>query len=153
VLRRPPVRRIGDDRYAVTLGDEERDLLAALADDSAELFDNPDHPGLHRSFPPAYQGVDHLQRAEEWRLIMTSELADKHREALATLADSARATELTGAQLEGWMRALTQLRLVLGTQIGLEGNDDELPDTMEGHLYEYLTYLQSLVVDALSGGL
>lgn len=153
MLRRPPIRRVGDDRYVINLPDQERSLLVAIADQSSELFDNPDNPGLHRSFPPAYRGMENLDHADEYRRLMTSELAAKHREALATLAESAQATELTGGQLEGWMRALTQLRLVLGTQLGLEGNEDQLPDTMEGQLYEYLTYLQSLVIDALSGGL
>jgi hypothetical protein len=148
---RPPIRRVAAGRYAINLGDSERSLLAGLADQLTELLENPDNPGLHRSFPPAYQGVDNAQRADEYRRLMNDELVNQHRDALATLAESAEAKELTEEQLHAWMRALNQLRLTLGTRLDVTEDSDLDRSSVEGQIYEFLTIVQGDVIEALAG--
>lgn len=148
---RPPIRRVADGRYAVNLGDQERSLLATLADQLTELLVNPDNPGLHRSFPPAYQGVDNAGHADEYRRLMNEELVNQHRGALATLAESAEAKELSEEQLHAWMRALNQLRLTLGTRLDLTDDSEIDRSSIEGQIYEFLTIVQGDVIEALAG--
>ncbi|MGI8753736.1 MAG: DUF2017 family protein [Acidimicrobiales bacterium] len=148
---RPPIRRISEGRYAINLGDRERTLLATLADQLTELLENPDNPGLHRSFPPAYQGVDNAGHADEYRRLMNDELVNKHRDALATLAESTEARELSEEQLHAWMRALNQLRLTLGTRLDLTDDSEIDRSTFEGQVYEFLTIVQGDVIEALGG--
>ncbi len=148
---RPPIRRVGEGRYAINLGEQERSLLASLADQLTELLENPDNPGLHRSFPPAYQGVDNAGRADEYRRLMNDELVSHHRGALATLAESAEAKELSEEQLHAWMRALNQLRLTLGTRLDVTDDADIDRTTIEGQIYEFLTIVQGDVIEALGG--
>jgi hypothetical protein len=149
---RPPIRRIAEGRYAIDLGDEERTLLATLADQLTELLENPDNPGLHRSFPPAYQGVDNAEHADEYRRLMNDELVNRHRDALATLAESAEAKELSEEELHAWMLALNQLRLTLGTRLDVTGDYGFDRSSVEGQVYEFLTVVQGDVIEALSGG-
>ena len=147
---RPPIRRISHDRYAVNLGDQERSLLSSLAEQLTELLGNPDEPGLHRLFPPAYQGVENMEHNDDYRRLMTDELADNHRLALATLTTSAQATELTADQLDAWMRALNQLRLTLGTRLEVSADHEIDGTSVEGQIYEFLTGIQGMVIDALA---
>jgi hypothetical protein len=149
---RPPIRRIAEGRYAVNLDDDERSLLATLADQLTELLENPENPGLHRSFPPAYQGVDNAEYADEYRRLMNDELVNRHRDALATLAESAEAKELSEEDLHSWMLALNQLRLTLGTRLDVTGDDGFDRSSLEGQVYEFLTVIQGEVIEALSGG-
>ncbi|MDQ6840115.1 MAG: DUF2017 domain-containing protein [Actinomycetota bacterium] len=151
LFAKPPIRRIAGGRYAINLGPHERDLLVHLADQLTELLKNPDNPGLHRSFPPAYQGVDNLEHSEEYRRLMTDELVNNHRGALATLAESAQATELSEEQLNAWMRALNQLRLTLGTRLHLSDDSEIDRSSTEGQIYEFLTFVQGDVIEALAG--
>lgn len=148
---RPPIRRIAAGRYSVNLGARERELLTNMADELTELLENPDNPGLHRSFPPAYHGMDNLELADEYRRLMTEELVTKHRDALATLVASAQATELSDEELNAWLRALNQLRLTIGTRIDITPETESSTDTHDGQLYDFLTIIQSMVIDALAG--
>lgn len=146
---RPPIYRIAKNRYAISLSDEARSLLISLADQLTQLLKNPDNPGLHRSFPPAYQGVAHAEYADEYRRLMTDDLVAQHRGALATLAASAEATELTTDELNAWIRALNQLRLTIGTRLQVSDDRDIDRSTVEGRIYELLTNLQGDAIEAL----
>ena len=58
-----------------------------------------------------------------------------------------------------WMTALNDVRLVLGTRLGIEDDEDgadvpeDDPRAPAFALYHYLGWLVSQVVDALAGGL
>jgi hypothetical protein len=77
---------------------------------------------------------------------------ERHREALDVLERTADADELSAGELEGWMRALNSLRLVLGTRLGVTEDDDVSTHmSTDFALYYFLGYLQECVVEALSG--
>ena len=58
--------------------------------------------------------------------------------------------ELSEQQSNAWLRSLNDLRLVLGTRIGVgEDYREEENDDPGFHLYDYLTYLQGSLIDAL----
>lgn len=144
------------DTYVVRLPGEERELLASLPGQLVELLDATagdadalSDPAIARLFPDAYSAADG-DLAEEYRRLMTDDLRERHRASLETLARGAHADRVDEGELYAWMTALTQLRLVIGTRLGI--TEDEYPDPTEPAyaVYDYLTYLQDQVIEALS---
>lgn len=148
---RRPIRRTRSGNYQLNLGAGERALLAALAPQLRELLTDPDQPGLRRLFPPAYGDDNDAEHEEEYRRLMQEDLVARHEAALEVLAETANANELNAEQMEAWMRAINQLRLVIGTRLDVTEEDDfaatEDPDRQ---VYYLLGYLQECVVEALS---
>lgn len=148
---RRPIRPTRKGRYTVNLGVDERNLLRALPGELKAVLTETDDPALRRLFPPAYSSPEHGEQAEEYRRLMTEDLLDRHRGALDVLEATAGASELSAEELEGWMRALNSLRLVLGTRLGVTEEDDLAPPMSPDHaLYYFLGYLQECAVEALS---
>ena len=110
-------------------------------------------PSLRRLFPPAYTRDDEAER--HYVGITRSALLEHHRQALQTLSETATAKVLDAEQVQEWMTALNDIRLVLGTVLDVR-EDSEPP---EGPLprqllyYYYLSGLQVELVDYLSGRL
>jgi hypothetical protein len=148
----PPVRRTRSGMYEVNLGAEDRELLRSLPGQlRSAIATSPDDPAFRRLFPPAY--VADTEAEEEYRRLMGNELDESRSSALETLAATAGATELSEEQLDTWVRALNTVRLWLGTL--LDVSEDEAAEEREdpGYvLYGFLTALQSLAIDALTGG-
>jgi Domain of unknown function (DUF2017) len=151
MFSRRPIRRTRHGRFVVNLGADERNLLRVLPGQMKTLLTDTDDPGVRRLFPPAYSSPEHQEQAEEYRRLMTEDLVERHREALDTLERTADATELSPAELDGWMRSLNSLRLVLGTRLEVT-EEDEISLRMSGEhaLYYFLGYLQECAVEALS---
>jgi hypothetical protein len=132
----------------------ERELLLQLRAELLSLLASaPDDPSLERLFPPAY---DDRRRDAEYRRLMEDELADGRREAFDVMEATAGQEKLTAAEAEAWLRALTDLRLVLGTRLGvredtfeegLDLNDSRAPELA---VYGYLSWLQEMLVAAVS---
>jgi hypothetical protein len=151
MIGRRPIRRTRSGRFTVSLGNDERRLLRILPGQMRAVLNEPEDPGLRRLFPPAYSDPDDHEHAEEFRRLMTEDLLARHREALDVLEETADATEVSAEQLDGWMRALNSLRLLLGTRLDVTEEDDlRAPMDDEHALYYFLGYLQECVVAALS---
>lgn len=152
MFARRPVKRNRRGRYTVTLGPEERTLLRNLPEQLKAVLAHTEEPALRRLFPPAYNDPDDAELAEEYKRLMTEDLVARHGDALDVLAATADANELSAEQLEGWMRAINSLRLVLGTTLDVTEEDVPTADMSPDHaLYYFLGYLQECVVEALSG--
>lgn len=141
-----------------------RELCVQLADELADVDDSAavDDPVLGRLFPDGY--ADDPAAAAELRSLIQDELRD------AKLA-AARAvvSELDGVRPGGrvrldedaaqqWLTAFNDLRLVLGTRLGVtEDLDFDLdrlpgddPERIAYDIYILLGWLQESLVDALS---
>jgi hypothetical protein len=151
MMFRRPIKRTRAGMYQLNLGAPERGLLAQLAPQLRQLLADPDQPGLHRLFPPAYGAEADAERQEEYRRLMTEDLVERHRTALEILEATAEADELDAEQMEAWMLALNHLRLVIGTRLDVSEDDDpEIMDDPDHQVYYFLGYLQENVVEALS---
>jgi hypothetical protein len=112
-------------------------------------------PELVRLFPPAY--VDDPEADRLYRELMHRELFEHHRSAFDTIAATVDAAVIDEAELSGWLNALNDVRLLLGTTLGV--TEDVLPvlesedDQARFALYGYLSHLVEQLVEALSGGL
>lgn len=153
-MARPPVRPLGQGRYRIALPDRTRDLIVKLCDELEALLDS-DSELLVRLFPPPYG--DDTERNEGYAALARPELIEHRKRSLAVLRESSRAEELQEDQLMAWMRALNDLRLVLGSVVGIDTDDPdigvhaELAETYA--LYEFLGGLLDLIVGALAEGL
>jgi len=153
---RRPVRRTSTGTYKVHLATSERDLLANLADQLRDLLtETTDDPTVRRLFPTAYN--EDAERDREYQQLVRDELLERRLAALAMVETTLAADELTEEELTGWLTALNDLRLVLGTRLDVTEDLSEIaaddPDAPAYAVYEYLGYLLSHVVDALSLGL
>ena len=70
---------------------------------------------MRRLFPTAYH--DDPERDREYQQLVRDELLERRLAALATVEATAAADELDEEQLTGWLTALNDLRLVLGTRL------------------------------------
>jgi len=136
------------------LSRDERSLLAGLAEELRALLDGaPGDPSLRRLFPPAYD-EDEDERA--YRDLMGGELLDGRRAALDLVAETVDRDRLSAEEADTWLRALNDLRLVLGTRLDVQENTfAEEPDLNDprGHalaIYAYLSWIQEQLVEALS---
>ena len=152
------VERLPDGGIRLDLGREEREVLAALPGQLRELLSvAPDDPSVRRLTPPAY--ADDAGHEAEYRRLMGDDLADRRLAALAVLEETATAERLTEEQAQGWLAALNSLRLVIGTQLDVQEDMDDLglsPDDPRAPglaLYGYLSGLLDQLVDALAEGL
>jgi Domain of unknown function (DUF2017) len=150
---RPRIERTRRGDFRVELSREERELLRTLPSQLRSLLaSDPDDPGLRRLFPPAYP--DDADGEAEYRRLVHGELLEGRRAALETLEDTAGRDRLSEEELDAWIAAVNDLRLVLGTRLGVteEVYDRELdpsdPRSPELAVYGYLSWLQEQLVEA-----
>jgi hypothetical protein len=138
-----------DGGILLRLSPEERALLDGLARELRSLLDGePGDPSLRRLFPPAY---DDQEDERAYRELAGDELLEGRREALDLLAATAKRDRLSPEEADSWLRALNDLRLVLGTRLDVqEGTLLDEPQTPELAVYAYLSWLQEQLVAAVS---
>ncbi|WP_408898585.1 DUF2017 domain-containing protein [Nocardioides sp. R1-1] len=148
----------------------ERDPLEALLDFSGPTTE-PEDPVLRRLFPSAYRGDP--EAAGEFRRFTEGALRDGKARAAATVIDVLEEAGLPPEPTDEelvidveldpdtalvWLRALTDLRLALGTRLEVEEGDEDywyaLPDddprAQAHHIYEWLGFLQETLVGSVS---
>jgi hypothetical protein len=120
-----------------------------------ELLADPDDVAVGRLFPDAYP--EDPERQAEYRLLAHTELLDSHLAALAVLEESADAVHLNEEQAYAWMRAINDVRLVLGVRLDVTEEGTERPTDRDDPrvpafaAYDYLSHLQGELVEALAG--
>lgn len=159
MLPKPRITRTRKGEIRLRLPAEEREILAGLPAQLRTLLQqDPDDPALRRLFPPAYG--EHPEHESEYRRLMGDDLRERHLSALAVLEETAGIDQLSEEQAHGWLAALNDLRLVLGTRLDVgedpvdvderEDIDPEDPEVAALGLYHYLSWLQEQMVEALS---
>ena len=141
-----------------------------------ELFDfsgpttEPEDPVLARLFPTAYTDDD--EAAGDFRRFTEGTLRSGKAAAAATIIDTLEGAGLPDQPHDGlvidveldepaamsWMRSFTDMRLAIGTRLGVEEGDEDfwesLPDddsrAQVHDIYQWLGYLQETLVDALT---
>ncbi|MBD0292921.1 MAG: DUF2017 domain-containing protein [Jiangellaceae bacterium] len=155
---------LADDPLAAAIG---------IEDDSSR----PTDPVVLRLFPDGYRADD--EAAREFRRFTERGLREKKTEAAVTVLASLAAAglpepdQVTGSSREkirlrldqdeaaAWLRTLTDLRLALGTRLGVQQGDDEIWDALPDddprrqvhHVYEWLGWVQETLVRAIATGL
>jgi hypothetical protein len=162
VIFRRRVRRAGDGGFELRIPTDERDILRSVGPslreilvDRATSIEPGEDEAVDRLFPEAYPDDDELQA--EFRLLAHDQLLESHLGALAVLEETVDADRLDEEQLLAWMRALNHVRLVLGVRLEVTEDRDDWPRSPRDPraaafaVYDYLTYLQGEIIEALSG--
>lgn len=114
-----------------------------------------DSPLLERLFPPPYG--DDAERNEGYAVLAGPELVEHRLDALSTVRTVMHSETVTEQQFMAWMRSLNDMRLVLGTMIGItddHGHPEVSPElTQAFEVYEFIGGLLELTVEALTEGL
>lgn len=163
--------RTGKDGLQLRIDDVEREVIADLFEQMAQFVapedapqgqdplarlvgiapqaDRPTDPALLRLLPDAYSddpgAADDFRRFTEHGL--REQKAANARLALATLqrTEDGQSIRMTVSEGQAWLTALNDLRLTLAVRLGITDDDDEDRDP----LYDWLTWLQATLVDAL----
>ena len=163
-------------KITLKLDDAELGVLSQLLEQMSELLEDPESesgadplakllnmsgstqisedPALARLFPDGYSDDEHA--SADFRRFTEQDLRAQKVTALVvaqeTLKDWKGKSSITGQQAQDWLKALNDLRLVLGTRLEITDDADRDFDLDEPgiHLYNYLTYLQGTLIDVLT---
>ena len=149
------------------LGDAEAEVIAGMAQSVLALLADGATDGdevLERLFPAPYP--DDVEASAELRALIVPDLLDAKRAALETIRSTLQARDPRGRlvlddeQAEQWLTGLNDIRLTIGTRLGVtEEMDEEDPaDRPELELellevYRWLGWLQEWLVDSLAAAL
>ena len=139
--------------YQLRLPPDERDLLRALPGQLRSCSAPTTRRCAACSRPPT-RTTPTLEA--EYRHYMADDLLASHKRALDVMEETIDAERLDEEQLIGWLRALNDLRLVLGTRLDVSEDmyeremDPDDPRAPAFALYTYLGWLQEQVVEALA---
>ena len=153
-----PIEPDREGGFRLRLSDGERELLRTLPAELEEVLGSEaEDPSLRRLFPPAYERDEESEA--EYRRLMAGELLEGRRAALRLIRETAGRERLTAEELDAWLRALNDLRLVLGTKLDVTEEmygaelDPSHPHAYELSVYGYLSWLQEQLVAAAAGEL
>jgi hypothetical protein len=148
------VRRTRGGDFEIRLPDEERELLASLLPQLRELLTEGDAGSLRRLFPPAY--ANDPERDAEYQSMVHDDLLERRLAAVDLVEQTLSATRVGEEQLLGWMGAINDIRLVLGTRLDVGEEvrqiDADDPEAPAFAVYDYLTWLLGQIIDALADG-
>jgi uncharacterized protein DUF2017 len=127
-------------------------LLRELLGELEALLEEPDDPALRRLFPPAH---DDRESEKQYRSLVRDQLLGGRAEALAVVRGTLGRETLSPKEADAWLRALNDLRLVLGTRLDVtedtdfDALDPRDPRSRDLAVYAYLSWLQEELVEAL----
>ena len=154
MLPRRRIERGGSGEIRLRLRRSERALVRALvADVRARLEADADDAALRRLFPPAYG--DDEQSEREYRRLVRDDLLDGRLRALRVVDETVGASRLSEDEAEAWLRALNDIRLVLGTLLDVTEETytaDFDPRDRELVVFAYLSWLQEQLVEVVAAG-
>ena len=136
------------------LSREEQSLLAGVVAELRALLEGaPGDPSLRRLFPPAY---DEAEEEQAYRELMGGELLGGRLATLELVAQTLEHERLSAEEADAWLRALNDLRLVLGTRLDVREDtfaeqlrqDDPRAPALA--VYAYLSWMQEQLIEALS---
>lgn len=134
----------------VELESHEIDLLGNITGQYLSLIAADDgDPALERLFPAGYR--DDAEAAAEFASLTRTGLRSRKERNAAFALESLEASpmRLGEAGMAHWLPFLTDLRLVLAERLGIRRDEDEIPDTPAGDIYEWLGHLQTLLIAAI----
>jgi hypothetical protein len=158
-----PFRRHGQEVVA-RLVDAEAGIVGLLLDQLEQLLDaDPDDSGgdpvMERLLPPGHTGDPEI--AADFRGMTEAGLrsgkADDLAIVRATLPPEGGEIRLDDDQARAWLRTTNDLRLALGTRLGVTADTEPPEDTADEEgsqlaVYYWLTAVQGSLVDALVAG-
>ena len=152
----PPIERVRNG-FVFNIGTDERQLVARLLTELSQLLmGESGDPRLIRIFPPAYHLADDAEADAEYQRLRREELVASRLSGITTVNDALQGPGPVGEEtMIAFIQAINGLRLVLGTMLDVDEDDD--PDEIdeddplvgEHHLDNFLSWLLDWAVRAL----
>ena len=153
-----PIVRDGPDRILVRLEPGERLVIGRMLADLRARLDDPDDVApdgpLARLFPPAFS--DDPDAEASYASMVRDDLLDGRRARIRVVEATFQDEAIDDEQALAWMGVLNDLRLVLGTSLGVTEDDEEVtapdpgdPDAFRRAVYGWLGWLVGWFVEAL----
>jgi Domain of unknown function (DUF2017) len=149
------IERDGAGGVRLRFNEGEVILLRERLDELEALLEDPDDPALRRLFPQAHEDPE---SEEQYRSLVRDQLVTGRSKALAVVRETLGKESLSLDEADAWLRALNDLRLVLGTRLDVtedldyENIDLNEPRGRDLAVYGYLSWLQEQLVEALAEG-
>ncbi len=149
-----PVTANDDGTYTINLQVHERETMLDLVSQlETVLSSGPDDERLRRLYPTAYN--ENPEHDAEYQGFMRDELTQSRTASIATVREMLRSdSPVSENQLGAFMMVLNNLRLILGTLLDVNEDDDEPDETDplygQWQLYGYLGWLLEWVISSLS---
>jgi hypothetical protein len=152
-------RRGEGDLITARFNAGEAAAIAGLAKELAGRLSDGDDPAVARLFPDAYP--DDEEASAEFRRFTVDSLTDAKIEnarlVVRSLAASGHArvtVELDPGAAQSWLRALTDIRLVMASQLGIEHDGDTgfrggPVNRRNSLVYAWLGYVQESLIQSL----
>ena len=151
-----PFERSGD-LVSASFTALEVELLGDLAEQVADLLGDAttSDPAVARLLPDAYS--DDEDAAAEFRRFTEHGLTSRkiaNARALIHSLESGGEVKLGVAEQQAWLRALTDIRLIIASRLGIETDEDEGfhetdDDLMVRDIYDWLASVQGSLIEAL----
>lgn len=163
MIRKAPFEH-GRKGYRCNLDADERHLVRRLIGEVRELLatTEPDDPKMSRLFPPAYLDESESEAESDYQQFMRDELVASRLDSIMRvdqfLADEQQQT-ITADDLDAFASTLNGVRLVLGSLLDINDDDDSVDDDEnydlhpnEMNLYNYLSWLLESAMSARMRG-
>ena len=144
-----------DGTFTINLQDHERETMLDLVGQlETVLISGPDDERLRRLYPTAYN--ENPEHDAEYQGFMREELTQSRAASIATVREMLSSdSPVTENQLGAFMMVLNNLRLILGSLLDVNEDDDEPDETDplygQWQLYGYLGWLLEWVISSLTG--
>jgi hypothetical protein len=145
------IHRSTSGEIRLRLPEDEQALLRGIAASTRALLADGDDLALRRLFPPAY---DDPELEQEYRELTGGQLATGRERALQHLEATVDREVLSAQDADLWLRALNDVRLVLGTRLDVtedldwDGLSPQDPRAPELAVYAYVSWIQEQLVAA-----
>jgi hypothetical protein len=145
------IQRTDNGEIRLRFPEDEQALLREVAASTRELLVDGRDPALRRLSPPAY---DDPELDREYRELMGRQLTAGRERALEHLGSTVGQDVLSPEEADLWLRALNDVRLVLGTRLDVtedldwDGLGPEDPRAPELALFAYVSWIQEQLVAA-----
>ncbi|HET7855073.1 MAG TPA: DUF2017 family protein [Gaiellaceae bacterium] len=146
------IERTAGGGLRLRFSEQELLLLHELLAQLEVLLRDPDDAAVRRLFPPAHAD---RENEEQYRSLVRDQLVAGRSQALTTVRETLGRETLTADEADAWLRALNDVRLVLGTRLDVteetdfEGLDPTEPRGRDLAVYAYLSWLQEQLVESL----
>lgn len=140
------------DGVEIAFAEVEGQLVRGLVADYLAVMAG-EHAAPARLFPQAYP--DDPGATEDFARRVGPGLRDRKIENADLVATSLSLTSpiaLGRVIAERWLPVLTDLRLLIADRLGIEADEDPIPDDQLGLIYVWLGGVQEELVSALGGG-
>jgi hypothetical protein len=149
------IRRSRSGGFEIKLPAEERHVLRSLGPQLRQIVEADQDPALRRLFPVAYHQDPDADA--EFQGFMHDDLRTSRLAKIETFLATVDATHVSEEELQAWMGAVNDLRLVIGTKLDVSEEmdlgdlDDDHPDVELFAIYSYLGWLLEQIVGEIAG--